>query len=98
MLKEELKERMDSEEFEGWKAWFHYPDVRTPEDELNDIFQARALAVKINSVKTKGWPVEPRDLLIFKPPVTEEEIKLRTKAASQKMRSALSAVRKKRRR
>ena len=93
-----MQDQIDSEEFEGWKAWFRSSKgARTPEDEINDLMIARLRADQINISGASKFPAEPRELMIFRPPVTDEEIQGRIEAAKAKLKGYLSAVKRRKR-
>ena len=90
----ECKEKTDSEDFAGWKAWFRYGKggPRTPDNEIDDVLAARALSVLINANRTGGWAADPRDLLIYPQEATAEEIEGRVERAKAVLKSYLAAV------
>lgn len=86
-----MRDEVDAEEYEGWRAWFSAGKPggpRTPETELMDLFMARSLAAQINSNRTSGWPVEVRELMLWPPPITNTEVEARIEAAKAVMRRA----------
>ena len=69
---------MDAEQFEAWRSFFGYyaaGGLRSPSDEVTDLIGARQMMQ--NSSRDLA---EPRDYMLFPPPVTEEEIERKRKA------------------
>lgn len=90
----ELKDIIDSEELEGWKCWFksyQRGGARSPDTEINDLLIARVLTYLVNSNRINGR-YEVREMMVFPPPLTQQDIDNRIEAAKLTMRAYMSAI------
>lgn len=94
-----MKRRLNSHQLEGWRAWFgcYSPGgVRTPAEETIDVLLSRLAAILLNVYKAPSSPMRTvRDVMVFPPPVTEEEMAHRIEHAKACLKGAIGAIRKK---
>ena len=86
---------MSAREFQAWKVWFKHEGggTRTPTDELIDLFAARSLAAFINANVTSGWQKTPRDLMVWPPAVTQEEVEASISRSKKILRGMAQIIR-----
>lgn len=84
---------MDSEEFESWMVFFqHRKGTRTPDNVIEDLLAARALSTFINANRTSGWAASTREMMLWPPETTAEDMRDRIETAKRKLKGYLAAV------